>query len=289
MTDKKKRFEWDDWLELAKAYYEEHGNLRIQYVYQTSCGKKLGKWIDRQRAAYKGKGTYLMTEDRITALEAIGMEWSLETRTPWDVYYQYATEYYKKHRHLRIPSQYKTADGLWLGEWIKQQRKKHKQNLLTSNQVKKLDKIGMKWFIILRPTWDEWYEMASQYKEEHGNINVPISYKTQEGHALGTWLSCQRCKYKNNPTSLKPEQIEALENLGVIWNIYDYYWWKMYEIAKKYYLQNGNVNVSPKYITSSGERLGQWIKLQKENSKKNRYESSRKERITLLKEIGIAL
>ena len=70
---------------LAKAYFEHHGNLEIPYSYKTLNGYEytdegiaLGVWLNTQRQAYKGVGTCKITEEQIKLLEEIGMRF--ETR-----------------------------------------------------------------------------------------------------------------------------------------------------------------------------------------------------------------
>ena len=54
MKRRKKRRDWNDWLESAKSYHEEFGDLLVPSRYITPDGYKLGRWIERQRAIYNG-------------------------------------------------------------------------------------------------------------------------------------------------------------------------------------------------------------------------------------------
>ena len=63
---------WEDKYELAKAYYEYHGNLEVSRDYKTTNGYEydengvaLGHWISDQRRVYKGKGTGKITKEQI--------------------------------------------------------------------------------------------------------------------------------------------------------------------------------------------------------------------------------
>ena len=66
---------WEDMYEIAKEYYEEHKNLEVPAGYKTQDGINLGKWIDRQRQAYKGQGQRRITKEQIELLNKIGMIW----------------------------------------------------------------------------------------------------------------------------------------------------------------------------------------------------------------------
>lgn len=70
--------------ELAKKYYEEHGNLLIPttYVCKDKEGNevKLGNWINNQRQAYKGKGNAKLNQKQIDLLNEIEMVWAVVIR-----------------------------------------------------------------------------------------------------------------------------------------------------------------------------------------------------------------
>ena len=80
--NKIERMEWEDWYNLAKAYYNHYGNLDVTKRYKTTNGYEynengvaLGSWITIQRSAYKGKGNSKITPEQIELLEDIGIEW----------------------------------------------------------------------------------------------------------------------------------------------------------------------------------------------------------------------
>ncbi len=74
---------WLWWYDLAKKYYEYHGNLLIPRTFITkngyekdSDGKRLGVWIARQRYIYNN-----LSEEKIADLEKIGMIWNIRRNT----------------------------------------------------------------------------------------------------------------------------------------------------------------------------------------------------------------
>ena len=53
---------------------------------------------------------------------------------------------YRENNHLRVPAGY-VADSYPLGEWIKQQRKFYRIGKLGADRIKKLEEIGMEWYL----------------------------------------------------------------------------------------------------------------------------------------------
>ena len=158
---------WDSMFKLAEEYYKEHGNLKIPNSYIASNGKKLGIWINCQRAAYKNRGKSVeeraehlkpLTDEQVQKLESIGMLWDVRTDV-WDRMFKLAEEYYKEHGDLKIPKSYIASSGEKLGAWIAVQRIAYKKRgksveeristhaPLTDEQVQKLESIGMIWDI----------------------------------------------------------------------------------------------------------------------------------------------
>ena len=155
----------DTWMKkynLAESYYEHYENLEIPRNFKTSNGYeydeqgiRLGNWINIQRQAYKGKGTYKITEEQKELLKRIGFSLNIRIDS-WQKKYNLAESYYKHHGNLEIPQNFKTTngyeyneEGIKLGVWINNQRVayKNKGNLkLTDYQIKLLEKIEIKWF-----------------------------------------------------------------------------------------------------------------------------------------------
>ena len=49
------------------------------------------------------------------------MQWNKPD--PWQHRYKLAQDYKKEHGNLEIPAKYKTADDIWLGRWIYDQKR----------------------------------------------------------------------------------------------------------------------------------------------------------------------
>ena len=66
---------WEVRYQLAKVYYEEHGNLKIPYKYRAD-GVWLAKWINEQKHIYAGnREGKTLRQDQVRRLEMIGIKW----------------------------------------------------------------------------------------------------------------------------------------------------------------------------------------------------------------------
>lgn len=277
---------WNKMYKLATEYFHENGDLYVPKGYLTSNGENLGQWIQIQRLAYKNrylvkdsrKNNYVpLTDEQISMLESIGMVWNvLDSR--WGEMYKLAQEYFEKNGDLNIPKTFISENGENLGSWIRNQRVAYRnrflskneiksgQVVLTDDRVKKLEKIGMVWDV-LGSKWDKMYKLAQEYYEMYENLNIPGFYVSPNGERLGLWIGTQRQAYKNHV--LTGEQISMLESIGMIWNVSDTNWNRMYKLAQEYFNEYGNLEVSQKFITKNGEKLGSWIGTQRQAYKKH--------------------
>ena len=115
----------------------------------------------------------------------------------------------------------------------------------------------------LSSSWDHYFAQASIYYAEHGNLNVPLRYKTPGGLSLGEWVQTQRSirKGREKYGALTPQQIERLDSIGMIWETRAETAWACgVEAAKRYYQQYGDLQVPPGYQDETGFALGNWLK-----------------------------
>ena len=285
--------------EYSKKYYEEYGNLEVPYHFKTNDGinydedgVKLGIWINTQRKLYKNNN---LSSDRQELLEVIGMRFDnkrIITNKSWEEMYKYAKEYYEEYGNLEVPQSFKTNDGINLGTWINTQRQYYKNNKLSQEKIDLLEEINMVWGFNVT-NWKEIYEYAKIYYEEYGNLKVPKKFRTNDGINydkdgtinLGVWVNTQRYFYNIN--NLSSERIELLESIGMIWNKYatnDEAWNKMYEYAKNYYEEYGNLKIPYNFKTNDEFNLGNWINKQRQYYKNNKLSIERQE---LLESIGM--
>ena len=318
-----KEEEWNKKYELAKAYYEHYVNLEIPQSFKTKNGYEydengvaLGKWINTQRQAFKGNSGYKISKEQIELLKEIGMRFETNYKEEeWNKKYELAKAYYEHYVNLEIPQSFKTKNGyeydengVALGKWINTQRQAFKGNSgykISKEQIELLKEIGMRFETNYKEEeWNKKYELAKAYYEHYVNLEIPQSFKTKNGYeydengvALGKWINTQRQAFKGNSGyKISKEQIELLKEIGMRFetNYKEEEWNKKYELAKAYYEHYVNLEIPQSFKTKNGYEydengvaLGVWIITQRQAFKGNVTNKMSKERIELLKEIGM--
>ena len=252
---------WQRGLEEAKKFQEQFGSLLVPAKYKTKDGYLLGSWIVNAR---QNRMFGRLSKEQIAQLDGLGMTWKVfDTR--WEQGYALAAVYAQEHGNLDVPRDYKTADGKTLGRWIQNQEQAYEQKKLSTDQIVRLEMIGMHWGSRYDRQWNEIYQAVKRYFEANGNLDVPVAYISPEGYALGKWVRRQQYAYRNPEKSnaiLSPERIKLLEAVGMQWDKPDP-WQHRYKLAQKYKKAHGNLEIPAKYKTADGIWLSRWIYDQK--------------------------
>lgn len=212
---------WEQHYQAAKAYYEAHGSLNMPHDYADENGIRLGAWLAKQRMA-KNNANYRgakLTSEQTVKLEALGIRWNTRHDAVWLQNFEEACRYKEKHGTLEVPVAYETESGCRLGRWIRHQREAYKAGTLTADRIRKLESAGL----VLAPEdpWENKFELARSYYEEHGNLNMKSNYVV-EGVWLAKWIGEQTARLNGKVTSrsktrkaLTPVQIGKLESIGL--------------------------------------------------------------------------
>lgn len=196
----------------AKKYYRTYDNLLVPYNYKTSYGINLGRWISEIRTLKKrGK----LDKEKVSLLNEIGMIWDISLYK-WDLMYEEAEEYYKKHKNLLVEESFVTENGLELGIWIVRQRQIYfdkVSGLLSKEQIKKLESIGMIWDNVSEVRWLKRYNIAKEFYLKNGYLPNTNKYKDIYPK-IYSWLKTQKIFYRNN--KLSKEKVKLLRNIGFI-------------------------------------------------------------------------
>ena len=143
------------------------------------------------------------------------------------MHFQAAEGYKRDFGNLEIPVKYVTEDGKKLGVWLNNQKscyqKKYGENSpavkatgdgkkpghgLTEGQAQKLESLGICWRNGTRcageeslpgkkkNSWEYRCRLAEAYYKEHGNLDIPQQYVSEEGVWLSKWLYIQEMQNK---------------------------------------------------------------------------------------------
>lgn len=132
---------WEQNFSEALRYYRKNGDLLVPSNFVTDNGVRLGSWIFRQRKLHSGscKGTPL-TAEQTARLNSIGMVW--EPEDPRLMSFNLVKGYYKEHGNINI-SQSTVVNGVWLGKWIAEQKKRLKSGKHSDKQREYLNKLPL--------------------------------------------------------------------------------------------------------------------------------------------------
>ena len=253
---------WERGYASAQKYRAAKGDLLVPVRYRDKNGFALGEWIVYNRQRRLGGG---LSADRIERLQALGMVWDT-AEALWEQNYAAAVCYYRATNGLEIPVKYITPGGLALGVWLGSQRTAYKEGTLTTDQITRLEALGVDWSNRNDRKWQAAYEAAVRYHAAHGDLNVPAEYVDPDGVLLGKWISRQRYAWQNPDRSsakVTPERKALLDALGMVWEKPDS-WQHRYEMAAAYKAAHGSLEIPAQYRTEEGVWLGSWVSRQKQ-------------------------
>ena len=204
------RASWEKMFAELKEYRNKHGDCNITANYRVN-NLSLGNWVQRQRQKYKIKQ---LSEDQIKRLEDTGVKWSLKvSKLPWDEMFAELEKYKENYGNCNVPSSWQ--ENKVLASWVVRQRKKFRNDKLSDDCIELLEYIGFMW----NPheaNWEEMFDALIEYKKDHGDCNVPSTWK--ENKQLARWTTKQRQKYRDG--KLSDDRIKRLEDIGFEWNIH---------------------------------------------------------------------
>ncbi|MBQ7291020.1 MAG: Helicase associated domain protein [Clostridia bacterium] len=268
---------WDIMFAAAKRYYEENGDLDVPKRYVTEQGFSLGSWLNTQRLVRSGKAMGLLTGEQIEKLDSIGMRWESVRDLSWERNFAAAKEYYEEHGDLLAPASDEKYRGVALGRWLAGLRSYRKNNAqsayLTDERISSLDGIGMVWDV---PDylWEKNYHAALEYHREHGCLDVPAYYVTEDGLRLGAWLAALR----KTKAELSAEQVSRLDALGFVWSARSNNTWEdSYAAACEYKKAHGDLDIPVSYVNEDGCKLGRWLRRQRD--KQNELSEAKKQKL----------
>lgn len=116
--------------------------------------------------------------------------------------------YRTSNGNIDVPENYVASGNFMLGEWLIGVRCLYTDNMLTDDEIKRLEALGFS-FSEEDQNWESMFFLLKEYYTENGDINVPVSYKTRDGKFLGAWVYRQ-FRFFNNLPECKRNQLQSM-------------------------------------------------------------------------------
>lgn len=117
-------------------------------------------------------------------------------------------------------------------------------------------------------TWHEWYGLLLRWRDINIGQSIPGVLDVIEDKKIGVWVATQRACYKKG--LLTKEKVESLQSLdGWSWSPIDELWKQGYSALEVFYEENESTRVPSGYVTSSGLKLGMWVKTRRLDYSRN--------------------
>jgi len=213
---------WEVKFQAFRAFVEKHnGRTKVEHS-DTEAGD-LYQWVVTQRWNYqqrlRGKVTP-MTDDRIQALNSLGMVWNA-IQFEWETNYENLKQFLEENGHFNV----KKADNPQLYYWIANQRSM-KHTGMTQERIQKLDEIGFTWGEQIDEMWTKKYRELEEYIRIFGHTVVPFKDPTYT--ELSIWVNRQRQNYsllkRGRSSPMTKDRIELLERIDFVWNVHQAIW-----------------------------------------------------------------
>ncbi|KAJ1459371.1 helicase-associated [Pelagophyceae sp. CCMP2097] len=247
---------WDANYQRLAAYRKAEGDCRVPQHFAAADGANLGHWVASQRQAYKAAK---LSPERVRSLDAVSFVWRVFAA--WDANYAHLKAYHEKFGDVVVPSDYVTADGTKLGEWVDTQRQARKTGKMRPVRLDKLEALSFVWTLHAN-SWDANFELLKGYHAAHGNCAVPDAFVTANGTKLGTWVHTQR--QARNVGEMSQDRIARLQGVGFVWSVRGDLWDAHFELLLAYLAANGGCAVPDAFVTSNGIKLGSWVHAQRQ-------------------------
>ncbi|MFA4919901.1 MAG: Helicase associated domain protein [Thermodesulfovibrionales bacterium] len=194
----------------------------------------------------------------------------------WDFWYGLTLRFREQTGDANAPYRYKTPEGFQLGNWQSRQRHMYRQGILSEGNINRLEEIGFVWEV-RNEAWEEGFQATLKYKEQTGDANSPKQHTTPEGFLLGNWQSHQKNMYRQG--NLSEDNINRLEEIGFVWDMYDEAWEQGFQSTLKFKEQTGDANSPKQHTTPEGFSLGSWQNSQRMFYKKGKLAEDRIKRL----------
>lgn len=123
-----------------EAFIAEQGADALRGDTVCNDGYRLGNWIANCRQKFRnGK----LSQEHIRCFNELGI--SFESKPDaWEIHFKEVCDYVQKNGSCRIAKTFISETGIKLNSWLNEQKRSHKQGKLSTEQIGKLQSIGIK-------------------------------------------------------------------------------------------------------------------------------------------------
>ena len=208
-------------IEDLEAYKKKHGNVNVKKREDISLYDFCRKM--REASNNPGKSSYIMNNDRIASLDALGLEWNPDSKRN-EVFIQRIDNlraYKEKHGHVNVKER-EDRNLYAFCHHMRQARNNPEKSTvaLTDDRIASLNALGFEWSTNITniKAFAKRIADLKAYKEKNGHINV----KWSDNNSL--YYFCNKMRYAhNNPEkstrALTDDRIASLDALGFNWKM----------------------------------------------------------------------
>ena len=236
-------------------------------------GVQIGSWVSAQREDHRAGR---LSAERTSALESIGFKWQVRDEE-WEERFAILERLHRDGRDVNLVDRI-VIDGIRIGLWVKNQRKRYKVGKLSSARITRLESMGLK-LDVLDMKWEKNFSILERLYREGKDVNLGCGVIISE-IKIGEWIQSQRVSHKAG--TLSANRTTRLESIGFRWSLPEAAWEKRFSILERFFRKGKNVNFA-KYTVIDGILIGGWVRTQRKNYKAGKLSA---DRIARLEAIG---
>lgn len=210
----------------------------------------------------------------------------------WDASFAALATYGAAHGHTRVPQQFRTDDGYWLGKWVHNQRQRYRAGRMPEDLIARIETLpGWAWSArrlkadapppLPGPTARALKAASDNLTGTrpptriHGTADLAAFLtahthdisKHMPRHPLHPNLRATVLELRRSRDRLGYTDVQLLETVpGWTWNdnqSEDFIWWHSYDVLRKHAQKRGSLNISRDVVSSRGVVIRDWLNTQR--------------------------
>ena len=252
---------WEEGFSALEKFKAREGHCNVPAKHREGT-LQLGNWVINQRVR-------TVSNEHRQRLNKIGFVWNAR-EVRWEDGFAALKQFKAREGHCNVSTSH--VEGTFkLGTWVSRQR--NTKDNMSKERKKRLDKLGFVWDT-LETSWEDGFAALKQFKAREGHCNVSTSH-VEGTFQLGRWVDRQRV----NKDTMFNERKKRLDKLGFVWNALEARWEDGFAALKQFKAREGHCKVPQGYREGASFRLGQWVAVQRRNTKMSNERRQRLDKI----------